>query len=148
MKVSPTIKAIGAYRVSVTDQHVEATSASASFAPGTPKSRIRQYLEGFVLVDFLVENALPDFNPYEIKQTTTFSRGVFDTTFLSIDGKHVLARPLDDLPEGITSFRVVVYLHDFREGQPLWTPYGDVAAPAVSEMPNGMLELALFPPGD
>lgn len=146
MKARPIIKAIGAYRVQVTDQHVEA--ASAGFAPITPKEHIRRYLQDFVLVDFLVENASPDFDPYAIKQATTFSRGLFDSTFLSVDGKQVLAPPGDDLPNGLDSFRLTIYLHDFREGQPLLTPYGEVAAPIVSEMPNGIMELTVFPPGD
>lgn len=148
MKKSPTIKAIGAYRVPVTDQHVNAVSDGHGFAPGTPTSHIRRYLERFVLVDFLVENALPEFDPYAIKQATTFGRSLFDTTLLSVDSKEVLAPLGDDLPDGINSFRVLVYLHDFREGQPLLTPYGEVAAPALSEMPNGMMERTVFPFGD
>jgi hypothetical protein len=101
-----------------------------------------------VLIDLLVENALPDFDGYEIKQATTFGRSLFDTTFLSVDGKEALASSGDDLPEGVDSFRVVVYLHGFREGQPLATPYGEVVAPLISEMPTGMMELTAFPTGD
>lgn len=146
IKKSPTIKAIGAYRVLVTEQHVQA--ALIGFAPGTANSHVRRYLEGFVLLDFLVESALPDFDAYELKQVTTFSRSLFDTTFLSVDGKKVLAPSGSNLPEGVNSFRVVVYLRDFCEEQPLLTPYGELAAPLVSEMPTGMMELTVFPTGD
>jgi hypothetical protein len=133
MKKVPTIKGIGAYRVLVTEQHIEA--ASIEFPPSTPKSHIRSFLERFVLVDLLVENALPDFDSHDIKQATTWSRSFFDTTFLSVDGKRVLAPPGDDLPEGIDSFRVAIYLRDFREGQPLLTPYGEVVVASVTKMP-------------
>jgi hypothetical protein len=144
--MSQTITAIGVYRAEVTDHHIEV--AAIGFAPRTAKDHIRRYLEGFVLVDFLVQNASPDFDLYGIKQTTAFSRSYFDTTFLSVDASRALVATGNDLPTGIETLRVVIYLHNYQEQLPLLTPYGQVVAPRVGKMPKGMMDLTVFPCGD
>jgi hypothetical protein len=101
-----------------------------------------------VLVDFLVQNASPDFDLYGIKQTTAFSRSYFDTTFLSVDASRALVATGNDLPTGIETLRVVIYLHNYQEQLPLLTPYGQVVAPRVGKMPKGMMDLTVFPCGD
>jgi hypothetical protein len=65
--------------------------------------------------------------------------------YLDPDGARVLTEAFDPPPEGLTSTRVVFFMHFLDLDRPLLTPEGPVDLPAPTELPDRLAAVEYEP---
>jgi len=148
-EATPRIELIGVYRLPITEQIMKiARSLRPSISEELHRNwdeSDRAWLAKVVLVELRVDNATPDFDPFEIRPQSTDCRSTYDGVFLTPDGTARLVDQGEELPAGITAFRVTMYLRNYDESGPLLTPYKKFDAPIVSAMPERLQSLVSYP---
>lgn len=146
METSPKITVLGIHRIPITDGLVKDVIISFGPPSAEVEAHVRSFLSRVVLVELLVENPNSTFDEVDIKQPSTSGmlRSFFDGVFLAPDGSDVLAAAGDELPEGHDTFRVAIWLRDWKDDEPLLTSYGPRDLPEFTPMPERLQRLVPY----
>jgi hypothetical protein len=73
-----------------------------------------------------------------------FGQVAWNETYLSEDGSELISRyPSKEIPK-LSRFRVVFVIHQWQEGQTLYSPYGELAYPEIEPLPRRIWRLAPY----
>jgi hypothetical protein len=96
-------------------------------------------------VEALVTNADSEFDAYAIKQPSMSNMfRVSLVVFLTPEGDRLLVDELEERPPGHKTFRVAMYLHDWKDNEPLMSSYGECDLPEFTPMPERLQGFVTF----
>lgn len=146
MEQTPQVTVIGIHRIPITDELVKGTWESFRPPSVTTEAFVRSFLNGVVLVEVLVTNADSAFDEYDIKQPSSSQsfRSWLDGVFLTPDGNELLAEPGYSPPSGHDTFRVAMWLRDWKDDEPLQSSYGQCDLPEFTPMPERLERLVPY----
>ncbi len=154
----PRIEIVGIYELPVTE---DLFSQQFEILYGGPMSeeqraeaeeQCREQLSSIVLVEALIENRDERFSVFDFTQPQD---GVakdnwqvaYGEAFLTLDGNSLLVERWNEAPE-TGDLHVAFFLHFWDETKPLFTSYGELTCPSVSEMPERLRTLVPYEPLD
>ncbi len=146
MEQKPKVTVIGIHRIPITDDLVKSVWDSLRPPSAGTEAFVRSFLRGVVLVEVLVTNADSGFDKYDIKQPSTSDslRSFLDGVFLSPDGSNLLAEPGDEPPSRPDTFRLAMWLRDWKDNKPLLSSYGQCDLPEFTSMPERLQHLVPY----
>ncbi len=144
----PSIKVLGVYRLKVTERLIQ---DALNLIGGDQREAAMGLLEGAVLIEVQVEHAtrrfkVGDFNQPIEGRSQEWWQVAYDEAYLSPDGRAVVSKWKP--PEGVRTYRIAFWLHDFQPGVPLGTSYGPVALPPAGKLPVRLQRLLKYVPPD
>ncbi len=155
---SPSVEVLGVYRLPVTDEMV-AEQIEAQYGGGLSRSdrqeaeqQCLEQLASVALIEALVRHCDERFDIGDFTQPVAGAprddwQAAWAEVFLSLEGDDLAVEDSLDAPE-VRDVRLAFYLHEWQEGVPLQTTYGDVPCPPVQPMPERLAMLAPYEPVD
>lgn len=144
MESHPNVSILGIHRMLIPDDSVLAMNEGLAVKPLIEKCR-REYLSKIVLVEALVTNADSTFDAYSIKQSSMSDEfRVSPVMFLTPEGDRLLVDGFEELPPGHDTFRVAMYLHCWKDHEPLMSCYGECHLPEFTPMPERLERFVTF----
>lgn len=130
-----TLKLIGAYRVSVSEEEqrfmTEEVTGSAE--------RTQEELDGLVLLELEVRGARNDFDVGLLHQVDS-EQAPYNERYFTVDGLQTLGSD----PPAILDFRVCFFMHYFDPSKAITSPDGDLEAPQLGDMPERLSDVCVY----
>jgi hypothetical protein len=133
--IMTTLKLIGTYRVSVSEEELrfitEKVTGSAEWT--------REEVSGLALLEVEVRGAPEGFARGEFHQAGS-DQVAYDERYFSVDGLELIGSD----PPGVADFRVCFFLHYFDPSKGISSPYGDLPAGSLREMPERLAKICVY----
>jgi hypothetical protein len=150
--MEPNIKIIGLYTIRLTEESIvdafvlEFGEYRSDLNP--PSYYMEEYGDGLALIEIKLDRKDKRFDLCKFMQEEPgISRDnwqvAYDEHFLDTDGTRIIEEPRIG-----ESLRVAFYLHFTKFDQPLITPYGPIALPKPTEIPERLKNLFKYIPPD
>lgn len=147
----PHVEILGIYRLPVTEELYREQFDSlydyemSALERAQAEGECRQQLESTVLIEALVVDRDKRFDAGDFTQPDPDEpEGAWQVAwaeaYLTLDGESLLVERWSDPPK-TGDLRVAFFVHFWKPDRPLRTSYGEVACPAVEEMPPRLREL-------
>ena len=150
----PQIEVLGVYRIPVTD---ELFREQFDILYGCPMSKheraraerqCREQVSSIVMVEAIVRHRDDRFDVGQFSQRQDAvpegnSQVAWAEAYLTPDGEALLVERWSEPPQS-GDLRVGFFLHFWQSDRPLRSSYGDVACPAVQEMPDRLARLVPY----
>lgn len=130
-----SVSLIGTYRVEVSPEERRYITEHVT----GDEAQTEREIADLVLLELLVSNATPDFDVGLVGQQGS-DQAPWLERYFSADGLLCLGEELPILSE----FRVCFFMHYFRTGSAIQSPYGNMASPDITSMPTRLVSACAY----
>ena len=113
------------------------------------ESELRFYMDDAAVLEVLVKNPDPQFNPHDFAQIDPanpkdHSEMTWNEMFLAADGETEIRTDYRQRLPAAKQYRVVFVIHRWMPSLPLLSSYGELQAPPVQPLPERLWRLAPY----